>query len=313
MPYLVRAEALRKLGQPDRALADVAVAIRIDPDRASPFVIRAEILKKRCLFDQAIADATQAIFLDPDNAAAFSIRAECRRAIGDADGAAFDAQELFRIDPTRPPSTPAAAPDPAKANPDSDGRDTKQAGGVARGRDDSVFADGNAVDRSLKARKAISSDDAAEILADGSGYKPEIIARPLPRTRTSKSRSGGPRSLIVAAIGVSALLVVIFLLTRKDRQGVQVRDQPIEVVAKKVVAATAPEVAHERIASRIVRLDELNSKQWDGEPWLSQDGLTIYWASSRTGPGWRFGRRPASTRSRHSRATKRSATGSVRP
>ena len=214
MPYLIRAEAPRKLGQPDRALADLAVAIRIEPDRASPFVIRAEIHKKRCSFDQAIADATQAIFIDPDNAAAFSIRAECRMAIGDADGAAFDAQELFRIDPTRPPSTPSS---PSTAEPDATGRDPKQAGGVARGRDDSVFADGNAVDRSLKARKAIFSDDAAELLADQSGYKPEIIARPLPRTRTSRSRTGRPSSLIVPAIGVCVLLGVGYLLAMRGQ------------------------------------------------------------------------------------------------
>src|SRR4051812_43067015 len=61
--YLVRAEALRKLKRPDRALADVAVALRLDPNRPAPYVIRAEICKKRCQFDQAIADATQAILL----------------------------------------------------------------------------------------------------------------------------------------------------------------------------------------------------------------------------------------------------------
>ena len=29
----------------------------------------------------------------------------------------------------------------------------------------------------------------------------------------------------------------------------------------------------------ILRLDELNTPAWDGEPWLDPDGLTIYWAS----------------------------------
>ena len=212
--YTLRAEALRKLGQPDRALADVAVAIRIDPDRASPFVIRAEILKKRCQFDQAIADATQAIFLQPDNAAAFSIRADCRRSIGDADGAAFDAHEVFRIDPTRPPSTPASNPTPAKGIPGTTARDHKRAGGVAPGRDDSVLADGNAVDRSLKARKPISSDDAAEILADGSGYKPKIIARTLPRARSSRSEPKTPALPIVAAILACVVLGMGVLLMK---------------------------------------------------------------------------------------------------
>ena len=55
--YLVRAEAHRRLKRPDRALVDLAVAIRLDPIQPSPYVIRAEILKRRNLFDQAIADA----------------------------------------------------------------------------------------------------------------------------------------------------------------------------------------------------------------------------------------------------------------
>lgn len=262
MAYLVRAEALRKLGQPDRALADVAVAIRIDPDRASPWVIRAEILKKRCSFDQAIADATQAIFIDPDNAAAFSIRAECRLAIGDTDGAAHDAQEVFRIDPTRPPSTPASIP-PAKGNPNNTDRDTKQAGGVARGRDDSVFADGNAVDRSLKARKAISSDDAAELLADGSGYKPEVIARSLPRVRSPRSRSGRPSSLIVPAIGICVLLGVVFLLA--------MRGQPV---------ARTPKPAAED-GRRVVATDEIDPGR--GEPEGNEKAPIRPAAGHRTG------------------------------
>ena len=40
--YLLRAEALRRLGKPERALADLAVAIRLQPDRPSAFVVRAE-------------------------------------------------------------------------------------------------------------------------------------------------------------------------------------------------------------------------------------------------------------------------------
>ncbi len=242
MPYLIRAEALRKLGHPDRALADVAVAIRIKPDRASPYVIRAEILKKRLSFDQAIADATQAIFIDPDNAAAFSIRAECRLAIGDAEGAAFDAQELFRIDPTRPPSTPASTPTPTKGNPNPTDREPRQAGRINRGRDDSVFADENAVDRSLKARKAISSDDAAEILADESGYRPEVIARPLPRSRTSRSRSGRPSFLIVPAIGGCALLGIGYLLAMRGHPESRA-PKPAAGVARRIVATDARESA----------------------------------------------------------------------
>ena len=67
-------------------MADLAVAIRLDPQQPGPYVIRAEILKRRCLLDQAIADATGALMLDSRNAAAYAIRAQCRYAIGDHEG-----------------------------------------------------------------------------------------------------------------------------------------------------------------------------------------------------------------------------------
>ena len=257
MPYIVRAEVLRKLGQHDRALADVAVAIRIEPDRASPFVIRAEILKKRCLFDQAIADATEAIFLDPDNAAAYAIRADCRLAIGDADGAAHDAQELFRIDPTRPPSIPPSVPNATEDDPGTSSRDSKRSGGVPRVRDDSVFADGNAVDRSLKARKAISSDDAAEMLADASGYRPEIIATPLRRIRPPRSRSGKPPRLVGALIGIGAVLGVILMLTMRKQPDVRVEErivaQPVQPVPTKSEVDRARPVPPEPSVANVER------------------------------------------------------------
>jgi tetratricopeptide (TPR) repeat protein len=40
--YLVRAEAHRRLKRPERAPADLAVAIRLDSNQPSPYVIRAE-------------------------------------------------------------------------------------------------------------------------------------------------------------------------------------------------------------------------------------------------------------------------------
>ena len=180
------------------------------------------------------ADATEAIFLDQDNAAAYAIRANCRLAIGDADGAAHDAQEVFRIDPTRPPSIPTSPPDPPKNDPTTTVQDSRR----ARGRDDSVFADGNAVDRSLKARMAFSSDDAAEHLADLSGYRPEIIARPLPRTRRSGSRSGRPSSLIFPAICVCILLVVGFVRAKRGQPEARTPKPAAEVV--KEVDSTDP-------------------------------------------------------------------------
>jgi len=204
--YLIRAEALRRLGKPERALADLAVAIRLQPDRPSAYVVRAEILKKRCQFDQAIADATQAIFLDPNNAAAYSIRATCRESIGDLDGASADHEELIRIDPTRPsipqtgqPNAPShiSSDRPHPAIPEDDRH---------------VFADGRKPDRSYRSRPAIGDDEAAEVLGQASGYKPGILPRAKPggRTRTNSSSKGlGFGVLVLGLIVALACLVMM--------------------------------------------------------------------------------------------------------
>jgi hypothetical protein len=47
----------------------------------------------------------------------------------------------------------------------------------------------------------------------------------------------------------------------------------------------------------LLRLNELNTGAWDGEPWVSPDGLTIYWmAGSNTGPMiWAASRKDANS------------------
>jgi len=187
--YVLRAEVHRRLKRPERALADLAVAIRLDPQQPSPYVVRAEILRRRNVFDQAIADATHALALDPRNAAAFSVRAQCRHAIGDREGAAEDVQEMLLIDPTRPVPTfefgsPSGDPSPAMAT--DDDRFWKRSGDGNRGDDRAVFADGKPVDKSYRSRPAVSDEDAPEALGVASGYKPGVVARPLPRTGRPK-------------------------------------------------------------------------------------------------------------------------------
>ena len=207
--YVIRAEALRKLNKADRALADLALAIRIDPERAAPYVIRAEIYRKRCLLDQAIADASQAIFLDPNNAAAFSIRASSRQAIGDPEGAAADQDEMFRIDPTRSVPDLGIRPWPGSSGStvESDEKGFwKRAGDHCEGIDRSVLA-GGAVDVSYRSRPAVTDEDAPEALGLASGYKPETIARPIPRGRR-KGRSPHVRAGLLPILGVSVVLGV---------------------------------------------------------------------------------------------------------
>ena len=203
--YLVRGEALRRLGKPERALADLAVAIRLQPDRASAYVVRAEIHKKRCQFDQAISDATQAIFLDPDNAAAYSIRATCREAIGDVEGAAVDHEELVRIDPTRPSTPQTSSPTaPRHAHGDHPHPAIPE-------EDRHVFADGKTPDRSYRSRPAIGDDEAAEVLGEVSGYKPGIISKPQQRGRDrTQSRSKGMLyGVLLIGLGLLAAILVM--------------------------------------------------------------------------------------------------------
>jgi flagellin-like protein len=214
--YVIRAEAHRRLKQLERSLADLAVAIRLDPQQPAPYVIRAELLKKRNVFDGAIADATFALTLDPRNAAAFSVRAECRNAIGDQEGANEDLQEMLAIDPTRPvpnlqAKVPSGEPTPKLASDDE--RFWKEAGGRVT-EDRSLFADGKSVDKTYRARQIVSDEEAPEALGVASGYKPEIISKPLPRMRERSKRSvsnvGGAVLLIGVAIVAGCALWMVF-------------------------------------------------------------------------------------------------------
>lgn len=206
--YLLRAEAHRRLKKLERALADLAVAIRLDPQQPGPYVIRAEILKRRNIFDQAIADATYALTLDPRNAAAFSIRAECRSAIGDLDGANEDVQEMLLIDPTRPVPTLGITIGSGDAAPkmasDSE-RFWKEAARNLTEDERTLFADGKPVDKSYRSRPVVSDEDAPEILGAASGYKPEVISRPIPTTRAgSKGSLSRVGIFLVTGIGLIA-------------------------------------------------------------------------------------------------------------
>ena len=84
------------------------------------------------------------------------------------------------------------------------------------------------MDRSLKSRYVLSPEEAAERLADESGYRPGIIPRPLPRTRASRSSRQAP--LIAAAIVVSTLLATGVLVMSR-RSEVTVPSRPLPEIA----------------------------------------------------------------------------------
>jgi Tfp pilus assembly protein PilF len=277
--YLVRAEALRRLKRPDRALADLAVAIRLDPQQPAPYVIRAEILKRRNHFDQAIADATFALTIDPRNAAAFSIRAECRAAIGDEEGASDDVQEMLLIDPTRP--VPNLQARTVSTNTDVERgaeRFWKQSGGASQEGDRAAFADENPVDKTYRSRAAVSDEDAPEALGVASGYKPETIAKPIPRIRGGSSRSISNGGAALLGIGVVlAAVCALWIVFRgapepatspkqDDPQSTRVAHTDIEAVAPvtspKKADPLSSKVAHPEVevATPVAALDEAAKK-----------------------------------------------------
>lgn len=284
--YLVRAEAHRRLNRPERALADLAVAIRLDPEQPGPYVIRAEILKRRNQFDLAIADATYALTIDPRNAAAFSIRAECRNAIGDREGAREDVQEMLLIDPTRP--VPALevrrAPSSSEVVRD-DERFWKRAGDKGRDDERAMFADGKPVDKTYRSRQVVNDEEAPEALGAASGYKPEVIAKPIPRMRGQAKRPLGGGGAIVM-LGVAMVTGFALWMVFRGRPGPESSTKPaapqVPQVARSIdplpeSASTKPEEAESarRRASAPAKPPDLRPVVRDlGSFSLTQDGRT---------------------------------------
>ncbi len=305
--YIIRAEALRKLNKADRALADLTLAIRLNPDRPAPYVIRAEINKKRCLFDQAIADATQAIFLDPNNAAAFSIRASCRQSIGDPEGAALDQEELFRIDPTRASSQQATGTaQPRTEGSDPDDRFYKGAGNDRPDLRGDLFEDGKAADRSMKSKVIDDPDEAADVLARASGYKPGVIVRPIPRNRSNRGRPSRQIPWVVIMLGGVALFIGGLLWAKKDKRQAASEKNVVSVpVANDVGPLTKPESdaakavpkagerrpegTPEKVTERITEkpggggLVNVNRSPIEKEPTETISAQELHWVSVRNG------------------------------
>ncbi len=84
----------------DKAIADFAEAIRLDPKSAESYVGHGLVLHEKGDYDNAIMNYNEAIRLDPTNDLAYVGRGQCRYAKGEYEAAISNTDEALRINPT---------------------------------------------------------------------------------------------------------------------------------------------------------------------------------------------------------------------
>ncbi len=97
--YISRGIAWRKKGDLERALVDFNEAIRLDPKLARAYVSRGIAWTKSGDLDRAIADYNDAIRLEPKLALAYTERGFAWQTKGDLDRAMADYNDAIRLDP----------------------------------------------------------------------------------------------------------------------------------------------------------------------------------------------------------------------
>jgi tetratricopeptide (TPR) repeat protein len=109
--YWTRARLWLYHNEPDRALANLELAIRLQPDQPRFYITRGLVYLQSKRFDQAIADCDRAISLDPHSGRAYAVRALARLQRNEGPLSQADltqALALDDIDPVRFTSQPAA-------------------------------------------------------------------------------------------------------------------------------------------------------------------------------------------------------------
>jgi tetratricopeptide (TPR) repeat protein len=97
--YFNRGDTYRLKGDYDRAIADFTHAIALDPKYAHAYRTRGIAYQAKKDYDRAIADYTQAIALDPKYAYAYIDRGNAYAAKGDNDRAIADYVKAIALDP----------------------------------------------------------------------------------------------------------------------------------------------------------------------------------------------------------------------
>ena len=94
-----RAVAYEKLGQNDRAMADLDEAIKRDPKNPHAWPNRGNLYLWQGQFDRAMEDYNQALVVHPNNAFAFGHRADAYLIHGEPARAIPDYDRAIKIDP----------------------------------------------------------------------------------------------------------------------------------------------------------------------------------------------------------------------
>ena len=94
-----RGVAYQGKGDADRALADYAEAIRLNPGNPDPYYSRGVLQHGKGEYDKAIADFSEALRLNPDNLNALVSRGHSSFLKGDMDHAIADYTEAIRVNP----------------------------------------------------------------------------------------------------------------------------------------------------------------------------------------------------------------------
>jgi tetratricopeptide (TPR) repeat protein len=96
---LDRAEAAASAGYFDRAIGDLDIVLKADPNRADALLYRASAYRALYRLDSALADIEAALTRAPDSAPALLERGNIRRLMGNVDGARRDWQRVGEVAP----------------------------------------------------------------------------------------------------------------------------------------------------------------------------------------------------------------------